>query len=465
MFFLLQRGRPTWFSDPAAPRPWSQQAKLLAPKSPPAFKADPSVLESLAATSPAEGQLQLQLTRPDSSPGGGLDWRVVEADEQLHADLGIGQASVQIAYLATGWAKPTNRATLRNPSYFSVPGKFFLPDLTPFTAEDYRRLKVRKWDCTLHFREGRPTLAFMLRFTDLEGWKLLGLHAFDARTHAPVHGGGYSHGPRELGYHIETDLALWHETPVDLVLDLALGPPKVFEFPARTNVWQEYPGGAVALVAKINGDERSWSSSFNGKTETITVSFETKPEKPQCSLIFYCQPAAHPAPIDFELLDQEGEVIPGAGGGSSGRLAIKSVRTAVTNVAKVRLKFYPNHRRVVFHLPRLPGLPESNRHVENLLDVRVPFAHFRAQYQMRSWLESMLQVQLRQSTSPTVPPGTFPVEFTDATVGEALKFYLGLFPPGTQARLDPEACTLRLAPSSIYTLLRRIAEWFQRGFR
>jgi hypothetical protein len=76
-----------------------------------------------------------------------------------------------------------------------------------------------------------------LRFTGIKDCALLGLRVFDARIRAPVGIGGYSQDARGGGCRVECSAALWHDTPVELVLDLATGLDRTFELPRRRRVF------------------------------------------------------------------------------------------------------------------------------------------------------------------------------------------------------------------------------------
>ena len=429
----------------------------MAPADPPPFQPDTNLLQGLTLATNGR-QTRVTLTRRGrfASPGPRLRWQVVEADERLRAGLGTNRVALE--YVAVGWGRPA--PTDGDHESFRVPARFFHPDLTPFAPADWRRLKMAKQDRELSFREGAPVLVGELRFTGIKDCALLGLRVFDARTRAPVDIGGYSQDARGGGCRFECSVALWHDTPVELVLDLATGPARTFAFPPRPGVRQTFPDGMVELAAVVEGREQTRSIQSRNGWEIATLGFVRSGPKPAVSLLFLCQPTAHPSPFFLDALGPDGKALAGWGGSSSGLLKVRTWHASPADIARVRLRCLPRHYRLVFRLPRLPGLPEENRGVPNLLEVRVPFVRFRAHYQMRRWLEGVLQVKMTVAQPPTVPPGTFPMEFTDVTAGEVLDRYLKLLPPGTRLRFDAERSTLYLGPSRLSELI----EWVKKLF-
>ncbi|MCB1126522.1 MAG: hypothetical protein KDM81_08510 [Verrucomicrobiae bacterium] len=458
---LLQRAPVAWVSDPAAIRPWSERSELLNPvrSVPPTINSN--LLQSLTIITNETGTLRITHDEPDRNEHEHLAWQVVEADDSQHADLGAGGLTLEYVGVAYG---PPDQG--RDDGYsLRLDAHFFRPDGTPFEAEDYQRCELDDWDRKLRYRDGIPAVEIGLKLEGVDGYEFMGLKAFDARTHAPIQGGGFSHGGSRDRYAIETSLAVWHPAPIELVLDLAVGPPEVFEFPAKPGAFQGFPGGAIALAAGIDGDERSWSSSSDGKQTTVTVRFEENERQPQCSLIFLCFPAAHPAPFEFELLNEQEEVLPSAGGGSSSAMAIKSARAKLSEVATVRLLYYPNQRRVLFRLPALPGLPAENANVANLFDLHVPYVAIRYEHDLQEWVQDVLQLKIDASSRPNFPPGTFPMAFTNTTAADLFQVWMDHQPQGMIARVNAETQTLEVRKSGAMALLERLREWFAGKFR
>lgn len=456
---LMLLGPSPWFSDPTAVRAWSDRGEVLNPAQPAAFDPDTNLLAGLTVTT-NERELVIESQQTARSPREWIAWQRVDADASLRADVGAG--TVALEYIGTGYGSPSEGADAEYA--VRVPGRFFTPGLRPIEEADLEAFGVQRWDRELDYQDGMPAVKLGLKLEGIDGFKLLGLKAFDGRTQAPVSGSGYSHGASEGRYSVETSLAIWHATPIEFVLDLAVGPPEVFEFPARTGTIQRFPGGAAGLVALVNGPRRSWSSISDGTVKRTMLRFAPDDGEDGCSAVLLLEPDAHPMPVDFELLDARGEALPGAGGGSSGRMVIKSVRAALGEVSTVRLLYYPHHRRVRFRLPEIPGLPKTDAPVGNLFDIRVPYARFRYESSLRQWVEKVLQFKIRSRVSPTLPPGTLPLTFTNATAGEILQAYLEFHPPNIGAWVNEDTHELVISRSKLAELGDQVLKWLSGRF-
>lgn len=451
---------PGLVSDPAALRPWSERAKLLNPAPPTPPTIDSNILDSLTVSTNGEGRLQLTLDRAERSQGELLAWEVIAADDSQRADL--GGCSLAIEYLGVAYGPPGEG---RDIGYaLELEGRFFRPDGTSFAEDDYQRCKLGEGDRKLRYNDGFPAVKVGLRLEGVADFKVLGLGAFDTRTRAPIGAGGLSHGGGKERYAIETSLAIWHPDPIELVLDLAVGPPEVFEFPAKPGAFQAFPAGAVTLVAALEGKERSWNSSGDGRKDTISLLFEEDEREPHCGFVFLCQPDAYPVPFGFELLDTEGRALPPAGGGTTGRMAIKTARCNLSDVATVRLLYYPNPRRLIFRLPALPGLPAANADIANLFDLRLPYVSIRYQHNLDVWIGNVLQLKVDASTRPSYPAGAFPMAFTNVTAADVVEAWMGFHPRGSGARVNPETQTLEVRKSGSAALLERVRKWITGRF-
>jgi hypothetical protein len=454
----LARNHDPWKDSACTVRPWSPRTQLLAPTNPPPFRLDTNALPTVTVATNGQ-QTTVTLTCQSNPPRKvpQLPWQVLEADEQfrVHEDMG----SVTFEYLGVGWGHSSETNT--RPTAFQVAGRFFRPDLSPFTPADFARFKVSEQDRKLWCRNNFPTLVLELGLTGSTNLALVGVQAFDARTQAPVSFGGDREEIRGARYRIEIPLALWHDTSLELVLDFMVGPAQVFDFPARPGTRQTFPDGMVELVAVAKGSARSQSFHLTSSRDTITLQFDCSPAKSLVSAVFFCQPPLDPAPFWLELLDTQGRKIQSWGASNLGKCILKTAFVSRTKLARVRLRYFPHHYRMLFRLAGLPGLPPENAAVTNLLKVRVPFAHFSNSHELSLWLERMLQVQMTQQQYPKPAPGTFPLSFTNATVGEILTAHLKLHPPGTVVRFDPERGTLDLGPSRLYELFKQVKKWFR----
>jgi hypothetical protein len=130
--------------------------------------------------------------------------------------------------------------------------------------------------------------------------------------------------------------------------------------------------------------------------------------------------------VDFEFLDSEGSILNGSGSATFGYIRYGHTNTPSERVARIRAKCAAHVRRVVIHLPGLPGLPEGNRNVTNLFDVRIPFVRFKDADEIRSFLGEVLQMEtsvIGSRPARATPRVIFPAEFTDASIRDIARFY------------------------------------------
>jgi hypothetical protein len=295
---------------------------------------------------------------------------------------------------------------------------------------------------------------FVLKSELTEDIHVLGYDAFDARTHQSL-AGGYSWGGGSGKYHVEIDLELWHSAPIALVADIAFGPPQIIEFPARVGERVGYPGGELRLVVMAKGmDQRSTTRTSDKLILRVQPRTYNRDETTTC-FVFACLPRAHQAPLDIEILDVEGEALQSQGGGTSGLFVEKTVLGDVSDAETVRVKFYPDRKRLIFHLREIPGLPPENQEVGNLFDVRIPYVQIRSDYDFRDLVSSLTQMEVKGNSPPN--QNSFgPMSFENVTVRDLVQEYARLYGPGYEAQIDPEQLTLEFVDQSLKARLGRV---------
>ena len=176
----------------------------------------------------------------------------------------------------------------------------------------------------------------------------------------------------------------------------------------------------------------------------------------QC-FYFICQPQAINMPVTFELLDKDGNKLKKAGGRTSAYTYLFGLKEPLEKVALVRANYRPERYRVVLHLPYIPGLPERNAVIENLFDVRVPYASFEHPVNIQQFLQKVLQLK-NFKISGKIPDNNiknmlFPMEFKDVTIRDIAKFYS----KGGTLNIDTENDLLELIyPLPLLTKLNQI---------
>lgn len=343
-----------------------------------------------------------------------------------------------------------------------LPARFFDGRLRELSEEEIAEIAPYDWERNLSFEGMFPKVKFVLKGELTEAVKVLGFDVFDARTHESLSGGYSWGGDLEEGHKVEMDLQLWHAAPIELVADVAFGPPQIIEFPARTGARVAYPEGELMLVVVAEDmDQRSTSSDNKKVTVRVQPKTYNRDEKTTC-FVLACLPKAFRTPLDVELLDANGAVLQNRGGGTSGLFLEKSVVGNAASVSTVRVKYYPNRKRLIFHLPEIPGLPESNDKVENLFDVRIPYVNIRQNYEFRELVSNLTQMQIKGSWPSSPNLNTGPLRFENVTVRELVDEYAKLYGPSFAPRIDQENLTIEFIDQSLRARFERLLDWFKK---
>lgn len=311
---------------------------------------------------------------------------------------------------------------------------------------------------TVDFRGQFPALTMLVETDDTVPMKFLNIRMFDARTGVDLLTG---HGVGGGRFHVSP--RIWHQGPVDVVFDAAFGPvqrERLDPVPGSSFLFRQ---GAIRLIAVHEGSSSGSSSGSRGETNVVEVIWNTdEPDEPrtETQFVFLCLPKAMNLPLSIQFLDRDGKDLPGGLSNSSGLIYRAEVPAQRDEIAAIEVSYYPNLKRFVLPLPEIPGLPEENREVDDLLRVRVPWIRFRNEHDFQRTLESLLQVRFQSQFNPTIPAADFPLVFENRTAGELLDAYLAYFPAMSAVRLDPDTFELKIEKSP----LRKALDWIQNLF-
>jgi hypothetical protein len=130
-------------------------------------------------------------------------------------------------------------------------------------------------------------------------------------------------------------------------------------------------------------------------------------------------------------LDKEENDVIGSGWGSSGGIVVRDVNASDFEDISVRLTVYHELTDVIVPLEELPGLPEENRGVTDLFDVRVPYYQFEYNHDQLQMLGKALQMDIQPKPwiTPTTPMNYYPVEYQDTTLGEMFEEFSDFYTP------------------------------------
>ncbi|MCL5096796.1 MAG: hypothetical protein M1608_04575 [Candidatus Omnitrophica bacterium] len=345
-----------------------------------------------------------------------------------------------------------------------LPARFYDRQLKAVSSDRVPEFARQDWYRTLDFRGLYPAVSFGLRGELRQEAKVLAFHAFDARTHESLDS-GYSWGGdlAKDGVNAKLDLQLWHAAPVLLVVDMSLGPAQVIEFPAQVGSTAKFPEGELQLVVKADDMENRSTSHSDKITLKVEPKAYNREPKTTC-MIFACLPKAYSMPLDFEYQDEQGQTLKSQGGGTSSFFINQTVMGEASRIRSVRVRYYPNRKRLVFHLPRIPGLPEPNRNVKNLFDVRLPFVRISRDYEFRDLITHLTQMQFSPQAGGALLSLADPITYNNITVKELLEKYAQLSGPTYGAEIDQERLTIQIVDQSLNARAQRFFDCIKKRF-
>jgi len=337
----------------------------------------------------------------------------------------VNGTSVSLKHI--GYAQ-MNPGQYRTNSYqYDVPGQFYYPNLQPLTEEETTNAYPHTWERSLDCEAGSPTYRFVLDVGP-GSYQFLSAQIFDARTHRSQTQGWSSQQNQSHGQMVTMRTAMWHQAPVEVVIDLALGKPEIEEIEPVAGASFRYGNSTQHLIYAGDVAEFSgWSSSSGSQSEHVELSLpKAGQKKPHAAFVFVGVPSTSFHAIDFEFLDKEGKPLSTGGGGSSGAHIIKNLEASAAEVKKIRVTKHLEAHRFVFSLPRLPGVLPGNEKMGNLFAVRIPFVAFREHYEQVNFLQRITQLDAGNALYNNIQPGSYPRTFTNTTPAEILADYARL---------------------------------------
>lgn len=303
----------------------------------------------------------------------------------------IGEGSVRLGYIGVVTKLPPGVAMSRD---LVLPRQYFAADLKPAQADD-PILQLEPHRLPLNATR-LPSARFIFVCSNLTDFVTWQFHAFDARTHYPLCNWDYQQTPHRNTLSMNTPIKVWHQTPIELVVTLAMGPTKSYSMPAVEGSELKLPIGAIKLLAIADG---RFGDTKPGPPEPGRVTFlksASEPnDSPEFSLVFYCSPPVGSAAWEFEFYDDQGKPMDGWFGSGYGGVAIRGIAGVKEKLKEIRVKYYPNLHRLSFTIPELPGLPEENRNLKNLFDVHVPYMNTGSHFAMQQALRDLVQMEVK----------------------------------------------------------------------
>jgi hypothetical protein len=431
--------RGSWLSDPGIVRDADKLEELLrSAASPPVLNS--SLLEDLEITRTNDSEVKISLpnaSQPSGDPMRGHTVHQFDSDEPLVLEEG----EVWLDYVGVAYGAFTGKS---GDYSVSLPGRFFDGSLREIPEEAVQR-RFSRWERDLDYRGQFPRARFGLKTADIGKVKLLKASVFDARTFKSLCN-GYSSGVQNGVAYVETDVQLWHQAPLLLVFDIAHDPIDRTPLPPDLGTTIEHDWGMLQLVSVNEGASISSGSRSVGNHSVITLRFDPQDHQSETAFTFVGSPSAYPVPLDILFLDADGKQLPGAGGSSSGFTKTESTRASRSEVASLQVRQYTQSKRLVIRLPELPGLPEENRGVKNLFDVRIPHCRVRREYELRALVGDLVQMDVTSPSTRSPSPLVFPRSYTNTTPRDLLDDWRRFLLPGTRLKVDSQKNLIRTEP-------------------
>jgi hypothetical protein len=374
-----------------------------------------------------------------------------------HADssqsVALGTGSVRLAYISSAYA--TFKTNLE--WGMEIPANFYTADLRPITGGALPGI-IPKHERKVHFYGDFPAARFFFVSSNLPHFKLLKFGAYDARTHQLLTQGHSSSVQGNLFWY-GTSVALWHQTPIEIIVTIAAGPPQTYTMPATVGSELEYPGGVIRFLASSPVEFGGTSTRSDGRTNHITLTasasnYTPSDQRPRSSLLFYLWPDST-LHGNLEYFGHNGQKIETYGGGTSSGINHVRIFARPEDLEEIRFTYYPQAYRLNFTIPELPGLPEQNRNLENLFDVHIPYMQFRYEYAFQENVTKI--VQMRHSYLPLTFPNSYFPTFRTNTTARELFLELGslLSDPTKQLIADPRENVIEARPHPVRALYEK----------
>jgi len=330
----------------------------------------------------------------------------------------LGELNVELKRIAHLWVPPS---TNQNIKALSSLAQFYSADLQPISDMEVARELPRQRDRTMESSRTRPAYRFDLAVVG-GPWKFAGAKLYDARTQKDVNAGWSSQQIYGTNLMLGMNPYLWHATPVELVVDMLTGPMEEEEL--RPVVGESFTVGKSRYQLIYTADKlvQSYSLGDDSRIEYVQFNSPAGQTGQKSFLLFKITPPAILSYFQIEYLDANGKVIEAVDGEWAGSKLVANLQHKLADIKAIRVRKYRSGNRLVFQLPSLPGLPRENRQVDNLFKVRAPVLRFDESWKQADYVRRITQLET-PLISVSLPPGTYPRWFTNATPAEVLEDY------------------------------------------
>lgn len=321
--------------------------------------------------------------------------------------------SLKLEYIAS--------ANLQNPvssdNSHRIEMDFYHPDGSPVSKSEVMKEFPALYQRTTRFYgSNHREIRFLFRISGLRDPIIAGSSLFDKKTRVSVSNSSRYYSKDDL-HTVGQVIRILHSTPLLLTMNIAHGEVENREIEARMGEKAVFTNTECRIEAFFEGDAYS-TSNLN--------EFSIDPRfKGRTVLVLSHPPGIFENQFKVQAVKDDGEKIWSISLGGSGVGMMYIFEEAPEKINKIQITYRPHIQRAIVSFPDIPGISEENRDLENLLDVNVPYIKFEKEYEMRNFIEGILEIRIFEHGSPTT---FFPKEYNNASAGEILRDYLALYP-------------------------------------
>lgn len=442
--YLLAVSKPAFYSPPDVVRKGGEyEKKTRAQKvSTAGFNTNRVALSSVTVTT-NQGKIRVEYPAI-TSPGNGLVLQEVKLHRAKASEtVKIDDVEVTLKRIGQSWALPSTNASRWQHS--QVPATFYRPNLVPLKNDEVLAELPNSWERQISTRDNYNAYRFDFEMNGGD-CKFLSASLFDARTHAQlVWGYSSSQRNKEVVWMVEPHI--WHETPIEMVLDIAVGPVEEEEMEPKQG--NSFSVGLVTyqLLYCSGGVSTSMHSSGSDRNKEYVEFLEWTPastKKKESVFVFKANNVVDQKNFELTYLDAENKPLNTSAGGYSSQYLLDAVYGDLVDVKKIRIRKYPQAHRILYRLPGLPlGIPKGLK-VDNLFQSKVQMLRFDYEHEQKEFIQRVAQVEFGNFPSTNLPSGTYPRYLTNATVADVLQDYEKLMGVQGQAYVNQETLQIEV---------------------
>ena len=279
--------------------------------------------------------------------------------------------------------------------------------------------------------------------------------------------------PREEGKGLlyRPRFAHYRAAPVYHDLVVAYTAPEVEEIAVKKGETVEFSSARVSLleVVPLHGTGGMGTSGGpDEKTFAVTWHRSVSGDPTASGVVYAISPPVRHWAIEMEYVRKDGTTLSQGMWSypAGGQIVSHNVRAVPDDLQTIRIKYYPHLANIRVRYDMLPDAERFASNVDNLFHTIVPYAEISTPGDFQRFLESASQTTFteppaRYINTPIFPPGYFPKEFSQMTVGEMAEEYLSYYPQGTDFRSNPEKRRLEIDTSTAGET-NPLIEWFEK---